>query len=132
MSKKVKFLIETEVELQNHEDELFDVICYDGFAIAYSQKDSKKSVDLKYPKIETLTEEEREIVRAYRGLQPHTTIHIGDVMMCYGKEENDKCPVCSSENTRKDLDNKEMRCCMKCGSDYHISGEILFNARELK
>lgn len=132
MGKKL-LTIEFDIELQNHNDELFDVGCYDGHAIAYSVINFNKTIKLVYPKMSELTEEDKEIIREYRGLPRHTTIHVGDVMLCYGREESDKCPVCKSENTRKDLDNpKEMRCCMNCGSDYHISGEILLNARKLQ
>jgi hypothetical protein len=38
-----------------------------------------------------------------------------------------KCPVCKVKGfVRKDYDFNEMRCCTKCGSDFHASGEITY------
>jgi hypothetical protein len=130
---KKRYIIESDIELQNHEEENFDVLCYDGRAIAVSLKDNNKAIDLVYPKMNMLTANEIDMVRNYRGLPLNEEIHFGDVMMLFGKEREEKCPVCLSERTRRDLDNPQtMRCCNNCGSDYTTDKEILLNARELK
>ena len=41
------------------------------------------------------------------------------------------CPVCKSQNIRRDFDFNDMRCCASCGSDWHKDGEITLNAREI-
>ena len=41
-----------------------------------------------------------------------------------------QCPVCYSDDTRKDFDNPTtMRCCERCGSDWNVDGDILLNGR---
>jgi hypothetical protein len=128
-----RYIIESDIELQNHEKETFDILCYDGRAMAVSNKDDNKVIDLVYPKMETLTTSQIDMVRNYRGLPNSMEIHFGDVMMLFGKETEEKCPVCKSDKTRRDLDNpKTMRCCEQCGSDYTTELEILLNAREIK
>jgi hypothetical protein len=44
------------------------------------------------------------------------------------------CPICSSDNTRKDFDFPDsMRCCDSCGCDYIAEdGEIILDPREIK
>lgn len=136
--EKKRYKIETDIELQGHEYETFDIICFDGRATAFSNKDKEKFVDLVYPKMQDLTDNQKDMVRNYRGLPTQrisedADIHFGDVMMLFGKESDEKCPVCQSDKTRRDLDNpKTMRCCEQCGSDYTTELEILLNAREIK
>lgn len=75
------FIIEEAIELDGFEDETFNVICHDGFAVATSDKDKLKVIHLTYPKIKDLSDIEEAEVLEYRGLPKTEEIHFGDVMM---------------------------------------------------
>ena len=68
----------------------YDVVCYDGYAIATSNEDDvPKILKLTYPKrLEIQSDDEMsDYVLKYRGLYDQTSvnIHYGDIMMAYGK-----------------------------------------------
>lgn len=48
------------------------------------------------------------------------------------EDEPEKCPVCGSDNIRRDYDfPSSMMCCKDCGSDFGIDGEVKCNARTI-
>lgn len=43
-----------------------------------------------------------------------------------------QCPICYSDDTRKDLDYPAtMRCCERCGSEWDFDGDVLLNAEKV-
>lgn len=71
-------ILESQIELI--EGSLFDVMCYDGFAIA---SDGKQTLLLSYPKVKELTGEDITSVAEHRGLPTREIIHYGDIMLTY-------------------------------------------------
>lgn len=73
-------IFETQIELIK--DSLFDVMCYDGFAVA---SDGKQTLLLSYPKFKELTGEDITSVAEHRGLPTREIVHYGDIMVSYKK-----------------------------------------------
>jgi hypothetical protein len=71
-------VFETQIELIK--GSLFDVMCYDGFAVA---SDGKQTLLLSYPKFKELTGEDITSVAEHRGLPTREIIHYGDIMLTY-------------------------------------------------
>lgn len=71
-------VFEAQIELIN--GSLFDVMCYDGFAVA---SDGKQTLLLSYPKFKELTGEDITSVAEHRGLPTREIVHYGDIMLSY-------------------------------------------------
>lgn len=87
-------IVENDVMLYDaklFEDELehqYNVNCYDGYATAISVRryeNEPTELELEYPRIRTLTREQKKHIRYYRGLSETDSIHYGDVMIVYGQ-----------------------------------------------
>lgn len=80
------FLYELYESSEDAENNPYQCVCYDGYAIC-SAYDSDNKVELVYPKLaEVLANEElEEEVREYRGIPYTEKIHFGDIMLRYGK-----------------------------------------------
>ena len=83
--KNTDFVVETQIEVYGIENDTFKVSCFDGFAIAVSDTDSKKVVRLTYPKLSELGKDELWQCLDYRGLPPSERVDYGDVMMRFGR-----------------------------------------------
>jgi hypothetical protein len=74
----------------NYEHEYF-CRCHDGHAVCMNSVHSNAPgvINVKYPKLEELTKEQKDYILKYRGLADlnHCDIHYGDVMITYGEIE---------------------------------------------
>lgn len=74
----------------NYEHEYF-CRCHDGYAVCMNSEhsDAPDIIRVKYPKLEDLTEEQKDHILSYRGLcsSDRIAIHYGDVMVTYGEIE---------------------------------------------
>ena len=89
-SIKEKALFINEKVFGDDDEHQYEVVCYDGYAIATAKEDRlPKRLELTYPLMKDILadEEKSSEVLAYRGLfdlKPHD-IHYGDIMLAFGK-----------------------------------------------
>lgn len=71
----------------NYEHEYF-CRCYDGHAVCMNStySDAPDVINVKYPKLNELTSEQKDHIRKYRGIG-RSEINYGDVMITYGEIE---------------------------------------------
>jgi hypothetical protein len=80
---KMPICVETNVELNGHDEEEFTVTCHDGYAFAFSPK---TNVYLEYPKLKDLNQHQIESALMYRGIDLKSKPTYGDIMISYGVE----------------------------------------------
>lgn len=89
--KETDILLSDEKIFGDNEEHSYDIMCYNGHAIALASDDSDakapRKLDLKYPKIKELDEESKKYILKYRGLNDVSPddITFGDVMIAFGK-----------------------------------------------
>ena len=88
------FIIEDEVlvNIWQHEDTPYRMVCYDGYAVGTLLDEEYKcpnTIRMEYPKLEDVLKDDDLCYRIleYRGLWDKTVndIHFGDIMMYLGK-----------------------------------------------
>lgn len=82
------FTIEPLTEIVGYEGR-YRMICFDGFAIGNKEIEGHTLaegdvIEMTYPLLNTLTESNKDEIRAYRGLDATESIVYGDVMIKYG------------------------------------------------
>jgi hypothetical protein len=118
--------LETQIEINQFPNATYNVVCYDGFAIAYLHTGiGAKIVKFNYPKYSDIIsdEDKTKYVLDYRGLTLTNTLTCGDIFMALGEAQKTSFALVAEVN-RKNLCDDELQVLLQhsdCAIEYMLA-----------